>query len=202
MSLLSFSFLGGFTCIGWTVVFSVSKSYWLISGIVSKVRILVMSFSAPNSVSLAFIWWGGRLQKFVQFNEISGRFRPITITSFLCFPHWSNYGRGSSWWLGVLGIIFYGYIKRGWLCSIERGRWRGSVITESIRMADSDMTEIIPDPDKYSEKACSWIWYKALLATGCEVFGVWIRRESSQKVYRESIAVFGGIVYCWNISVV
>ena len=55
MHLLSLSLLGGVTFLGYTVIFSMSNSYWLTYKISSEVRILVMSFSDTSSVSLTFI---------------------------------------------------------------------------------------------------------------------------------------------------
>ena len=54
MPLLSFSLFSSVTCLGWTVIFSISKLYCLTSKIASEVSILVMRFSAPISVSFAF----------------------------------------------------------------------------------------------------------------------------------------------------
>ena len=64
-----------------------SKSYWMTSEIASEFRIIVMTFSDPSSVSLAFTQWGTKLQKLVQFYNISGRLGPKMIPIFVCFPH-------------------------------------------------------------------------------------------------------------------
>ena len=108
MPLLSFSLLGSVTCLGQTVIFSMSNSHWLTSKIASEVRILVMRFSYLNYVSLEDMKWVTRKPKFVQFNKRYGRLRPKTIPRFVCFPHWRNSGRGSSWDLGILEIMLYG----------------------------------------------------------------------------------------------
>ena len=42
--------------------------------------------------------------------------------------------------------------------SMERRKWECSGITESIRIADSNMSEILPNSAKYSKKA-RWGWY-------------------------------------------
>ena len=42
--------------------------------------------------------------------------------------------------------------------SMERGRWECSGTTESMWIADSNMTEFLPNSAKYSEKA-RWGWY-------------------------------------------
>ena len=55
MPLISFLLLGCFTFLGFNVIFSMSNSYWINYEIAPEVKILVMRFSAPNSVSLAFI---------------------------------------------------------------------------------------------------------------------------------------------------
>ena len=52
--LILFQLLGSVTCLGWTVICSISKSYCLTSEIAFDVRILMMRFSAPNSFNLVF----------------------------------------------------------------------------------------------------------------------------------------------------
>ena len=42
--------------------------------------------------------------------------------------------------------------------SMESGRWKFTGITESMGIADSDMTEILLKSAKYSEKV-HWGWY-------------------------------------------
>ena len=55
--------------------------------IASDVMILVLRFSAPNSLIFSSISLGTKLQKFVQINERSWRMRPKMVLSFTCFPH-------------------------------------------------------------------------------------------------------------------
>ena len=56
------SFLGRFPCLGVTESFSVSKSFWLTSDMVSEVRNLEIVFSPPISVIFALRNCGTRLQ--------------------------------------------------------------------------------------------------------------------------------------------
>ena len=54
--------------------------------IASDVMILVLRFSAPNSVFFLFSL-GTKIQKFVQINERSWMMRLKMVPIFVCFPH-------------------------------------------------------------------------------------------------------------------
>ena len=78
-------------------------------------------------------------------------------TQFYVFPTLKIFWKGYNWNFGILEIMLYWDMRRGKVCSMERGSFKCSVIVEFIVIADSEMTEIFPESAKYAEKAdCSF----------------------------------------------
>ena len=77
--------------------------------------------------------------------------------------------------------------------SIERGGWRCSVITESIRVADSEMTEILPESANYAKKAQEGLYTKQTPVYGknCswQPAVIYLESESAERAIRRCTAI-------------